>query len=358
MRIAFFCDGTWNEPASNTNVWRMHCASLQIPNEQNISYDAGVGTDGNPLDHLFGGALGAGLFGKIKDGYTRISNLYTQDDEIFIFGFSRGAYTARCIAGMIAVCGLPTQNIDAGFLDAAFAVYRKQADSTTLAKYAMYDAKLTMVGVWDTVGSLGIPALWGGISDLVYGFLSPQLHPDVKNAYHAMAIDEQRVQFPATLWEGPFDSDQTVEQVWFSGVHSDVGGGYTPDPNDNNTRLADVTLGWMMSRAQALGLVFDPAVLSQFVRSDGSSALGGRFAMDALHNSRTGLYTFTPVHHRPVLAGSTNSSTPVLSNSVKVRCEHDTSYRPVNLALVAAGAPDPGVYSMEDTVAETEPLDW
>lgn len=358
MRIAYFCDGTWNDPASNTNVWRMHNATLHIVDEQSAGYDQGVGTDGNPLDHLFGGALGLGLIGKIKDGYTYIANLYTPGDDIFIFGFSRGAYTARCIAGMIAVCGLPTQKTDPGFLDAAFSVYRKQADIATLAAYAMFDAQLKMVGVWDTVGSLGIPAFWGGIDDAQYGFLSVQLHIDVKNAYHALALDEQRKQFPATLWQPPFDATQNVEQVWFTGVHSDVGGGYTPDPNDNGTRLADITLGWMMGHAQALGLVFDPAVVSNFIAPTGDTVLGGRYATDVLHDSRTGLYAAIPPVHRPVAAGSTSSGSPIISNSIVIRCEHDTSYRPVNLALVGVGVPDPGIYSQEDTVLQAEPLAW
>lgn len=170
-----------------------------------------------PSTNYWVGALGAGLVNKIKTRYAQIAHVYGAGDDIFLFGFSRGAYTARSLAGMIAICGLPTQNVDEECVDTAFEAYRDQANRQmlldSLSGYAMDNAKIKMLGVWDTVGSLGIPAAWGGIDTVQYGFLDTSLHPDVLNAYQALAIDEQRAQFPPTLWEGQFAAGQTVEQV-------------------------------------------------------------------------------------------------------------------------------------------------
>ncbi|MBV8673667.1 MAG: DUF2235 domain-containing protein [Acidobacteriaceae bacterium] len=348
MRIAHFCDGTWNDPANNTNVFRLFTATLQIPGQQHAAYDTGVGTGGNPIDKLLGGGLGAGLVTKIKDGYTQIAHVYDPGDDIFLFGFSRGAYTARSLAGMIAICGLPTQNLDQECVDTAFEAYRNQAQRSmlldSLKSYAMDDAKIRMLGVWDTVGSLGIPAAWGGIDDVQYGFLDASLHPDVLNAYQALAIDEQRAQFPPTLWESPFAPGQTVEQVWFSGVHCDVGGGYSASAEDNNTLLSDITLGWMAGKASALGLAIDPAFLLNH------SNLAARYSLDELHDSHTGVFLLTPPKPRTIPAGA------VLSNSVLIRCQNAVGYAPGNLTL-NTGVPDQ-TYSNMQTVLDAPVLSW
>jgi uncharacterized protein (DUF2235 family) len=141
-----------------------------------------------------------------------------------LFGFSRGAYTARSLCGMIAACGLPSQNVDDQQTELAFAAYRQhdltlrtQMLASLKQQYSPDNAQITMVGVWDTVGSLGIPATFGGIDLLGYGFLDTSLHPDVKFAYQALSIDERRREFPATLWSGPAVPGQVIEQVYFSG---------------------------------------------------------------------------------------------------------------------------------------------
>jgi alpha-ketoglutarate-dependent sulfate ester dioxygenase len=198
-RIVLCTDGTWDNTSSQTNVYRVFKA-LTVSAGQVGFYDDGVGADGLPIDRLAGGALGLGLFNKIKQGYTQIAHVYETADDIFLFGFSRGAYTARSIAGMIAICGLPTKNFDDNLVETAFQAYRQKDQRATLLaelnkKYDMYDAKLTMVGVWETVGALGIPAIFGGVDLLHYGFLDTSLHADVLNAYHALAIDERRAEF-------------------------------------------------------------------------------------------------------------------------------------------------------------------
>lgn len=328
-RIIFCADGTWDSSASNTNVYRIYKA-IQTTADQVPYYDDGVGSDGLPLEKLAGGAFGAGLFQKIKDGYTRIAHVYEAGDEIFLFGFSRGAYTARCVAGMIAVCGLPTENFSDDVVETAFQAYRfKEQRAGLLAelnkKCDLFDAKLAMVGVWDTVGSLGIPAIFGGVSPLIYGFLDTSLHPDVLHACHALAIDEKRSEFPATLWDaaGP---GQVLEQVWFCGVHCDVGGSYADDPN--GTALSDLTLGWMMSKAAAAGLTFDPAIAAKY-----ALPLDPKFALDGKHESWNVGWGFWK--HREIAADAS------IADSVYVRCEHDSSYRPPNLTIVGSG-PGPG----------------
>jgi uncharacterized protein (DUF2235 family) len=331
-RIAFCADGTWDGTSNDTNVFRLFNA-IQVSADQLPFYDSDGGADGNPIEKLLRGAFGTGLFQKVKDGYTRIAHAYEAGDEIFIFGFSRGAYTARSLAGMIANCGLPAQNFDDALVEAAFQAYRNKdrraAILAELGQYAMILPQITMVGVWDTVGSLGIPAIFGGVSPLVYGFLDTGLHPNIKNAYHALAIDERRPEFPATLWTGDPAPGQMIDQVWFCGVHSDVGGGYGgPTAGGEATALSDITLGWMLNKAQALWLDISPAALAWY-----SFPLDNKYALDQLHDSWNPLWGFP--HSRPIPVKSS------LVNSVVIRCQHQTGYQPNNLTL-QNGIPAPG----------------
>jgi uncharacterized protein (DUF2235 family) len=323
-RIAFCADGTWDGKSNNTNVFKMFNA-ITVSSGQLPFYDSGVGADGNPIEKLAGGAFGFGLFQKIKDGYTRIAHAYEAGDELFLFGFSRGAYTARSVAGMIANCGLPTKDFDDALVETAFQAYRNKDQRekllSELTQYGMdKNPQITMVGVWDTVGSLGIPAIFGKVSPLIYGFLDTGLHPNVKNAYHALAIDERRPEFPATLWTSAPAAGQTIEQVWFCGVHSDVGGGYEPSDADAGTALSDITLGWMMHRAKDLGLDIAPAALARY-----AVPLNGKYALDQLHDSWNPLWGFPIRRHI-----APNSS---LANSVVIRCQHHVGYQPGNLTL-------------------------
>ena len=332
-RIVFCADGTWDSPQNKTNVYKLYQAIVVSPDQLPL-YDDGVGSDGLPLERLVGGAFGIGLFQKIKDGYTKIAHAYEQGDDLYIFGFSRGAYTARSLAGMIAICGLPTQPFDANLVNTAFNAYRNKDQRAALlaglAPYGMFDAQIRMVGVWDTVGSLGIPAAFGGVDPLLYGFLDTSLHPDVKNAFHAMAIDERRREFPPTLWTSAPAPGQTLEQLWFVGVHCDVGGGYP------ETGLSDVTLSWMMNRANQLGLQFVDAVWNQY------RALDPKSALDQKHESWNLFWGFPRSRTFPGNA--------MLANSVAIRGAHDPTYRLKNLALQPDGTPA-ATYSITPVVA-------
>lgn len=323
--IAFFADGTWDEPANNSNVFRLYGMAKNDGVAQSASYDTGVGTDGTPLENLFGGAFGAGLFQKIKQGYADIASRYTPGDLLYIFGFSRGAYTARSLAGMIACSGLPTVNQnDPPCLDMAFEAYRNLSQRQMLLdalneSYKMDQAVIQFLGVWDTVGSLGIPAIFGGIDVGQYGFLDTGLHPSICNAVQAVSIDEKRLQFQPALWTSAPAPGQSLTQVWFTGVHCDVGGGYSPD--SNGAALSNITLHWMAVHAQTCGFIFNEGIFPPVpLPAD---------AVATLHDSLTGLYRICP-HARNILPNS------ALFTSVPLRCAAPAAvYSPENLHLVS-----------------------
>jgi uncharacterized protein (DUF2235 family) len=322
-RIVFCADGTWQAPVNNTNVYRLYKA-LTVASDQVTFYDDGVGADATGLNRVLQGAFGEGILQKIQDGYTKIAHVYDPGDEVFLFGFSRGAYTARSLAGMIANCGLPSGTFSDDCVRQAFAAYRDPANRAAilagLTPCGLATATIRMVGVWDTVGSLGIPAIFGGVDEKTYGFLDTGLHPDIKNAYQCLALDEKRAQFPATLWTGAPAAGQTVEQVWFSGCHGDVGGG-TPLAGgvDAGTRLCDITMGWMMAKAQALGVTLDPAIAAQY------GTLPAEFALDAIRE------TWTPADGPPKLRPVAPNAE--VSNSVGVRLKYALNYVPGSLTV-------------------------
>lgn len=340
--IIFCADGTWNHPGetsdglpADTNVYKFFKALTQSAT-QAPHYDDGVGADGMPIDRLMGGAIGDGLFQKIRDGYTVVARGYEDGDSIYLFGFSRGAYTARSLAGMIAICGLPAPGkfTDRAAAD-AFAAYRAGARRKPLldafvGRYDARDVKIAMVGVWDTVGALGIPGdLFAGLNVAVYGFLDTGLHPDVQAAYHAIAIDERRCEFVPTLWTSS-SPGQEIDQLWFAGVHADIGGGY------GETGLSDITLGWMMAKAAAKDLLFDPGVFSRY------ATLDPKHALDELHDSWNLAWGFP--QRRALSAGAT------IANSVAIRMRALSDYRPPNLP---AGFPDAlGALPIEKVIAD------
>ncbi len=322
-RIAYCADGTWDRASKQTNVYKLYKALLTTGDQVPL-YDDGVGSDGNPLVMILGGAFGTGLWQKIKEGYTKIAHVYEEGDEIYIFGFSRGAFTARSLAGMIAVCGLPTKNVTDDLVNLAFAAYRDEVNRAAklqkLAPWNMFAADIKMVGVWDTVGALGIPAVFGGVDPIFYGFLNTGLNPKIKNAFQAMAMDERRGEFMPTLWSGTPAADQYVEQVWFTGAHSDVGGGEA-DAAPGVQELSDIPLSWMIDKARGLGLQIDENIAKQYAHP-----LDSKYALNKFHESWN-LGWGIPVRRRV----PTNAT---IANSVLVRCLLDPDWRPSNLSFV------------------------
>ena len=335
-KIVICTDGTWNTPhgvsvaLNDTNVRKLFLALADSPGQMRY-YDSGVGTDGTPIDHLIGGAMGEGLFQKVQDGYEFLAYVWDPGDEIYLFGFSRGAYTARSLGGMIAAFGVPTKNFDNMTVRKIFAAYRqtdpaqRAAMKTALsAEYALADVNVRMIGVWDTVGALGIPGLlFSVLHQQRYGFLDTQLHPSIQNAYHAVSIDERRAAFLPTLWTNPDGSpranDKQVQQVWFVGVHSDVGGGYA------ESQLSDIALGWMMKNAIACGLDFTEAAKTAYLKLDPS------YAMGEAHDEWKLIPWGIPEHR-------TVSANAAVANTVQMRLSDKASaYRPENLSLTKTG---------------------
>lgn len=335
-KIIICADGTWNSShgvgafANDTNVRKLFCALADTPDQMRY-YDSGVGTDGTPIDHLVGGAMGDGLFEKVQDGYEFLAYVWDPGDEIYIFGFSRGAYTARSLGGMIAGFGVPNKNFDNRTVQKIFAAYR-QTDSKLRAsmkadlntEYALAEADVRMIGVWDTVGSLGVPGmLFSVLHQKKYGFLDTSLHPCVRNAYHAVCIDERRAQFQPTLWTNkdgsPRANDDQVQQVWFSGVHSDVGGGY------DDCELSEITLGWMMKNAISCGLVFSDDAMGKYLNVDPKNAQGP--AHDEWKIVPWGI-----PKHREV------PDNAAMANTVQMRLENLATYRPENLTITTKGS--------------------
>ena len=337
-KLIVCCDGTWNraDQAKNgaacpTNVVRL---AYRVANRdpagtpQILYYGQGVGT-GNALDRFTGGAFGGGLEANIFEAYRFLVANFEVGDELFLFGFSRGAYTARSLGGMIRKCGILKRPSIAQYA-AALALYREPdshpddagprafREQHSLAGLAGIPIKF--IGVWDTVGSLGVPVRglrW--LTRSKHEFHDTELSGSVAFAYHALALDERRAPFVPTLWLDKPKPGQVVEQTWFCGVHSDVGGGY-PERD-----LSDISLAWMIERAAApeVGLAFDAAT---------SDALAlAPDPLGALHRSKKGLYVVTPgVDREPVLDGS--DRTQSLHASVRVRWDGAAPpYRPRSL---------------------------
>ena len=289
-RVIVCCDGTWNDidrQSEDTNVFRMARAihATQKTDALQITlYLRGVGTAGLRIEKLVEGGIGLGVDDNIRSSYMFIAQNYLPKDEIFLFGFSRGAYTVRSLAGLINACGiLKRQRL--GDLPSAWAYYRSDPpphspqDFQTKYKTDCHaDAEIRFLGVWDTVGALGIPGgLFSPENARKFAFHDTGPCAAMKRGCHALAIDEHRHEFVPTLWTEPAPDGVKIEQVWFAGAHADVGGGYV------TRRLADIPLVWMAKKAEQEGLALDWGCLPD---PDALQDLA------ASHNSSSGLFSF------------------------------------------------------------------
>jgi uncharacterized protein (DUF2235 family) len=335
-RIAVFCDGTWNTPDESkdgqlcqTNVAKMAGALLPTSidgKEQLLYYDTGIGSEGNLIKRAFDGATGSGITENILQAYRFIIGNFEPGDELFLFGFSRGAYTVRSLSGLIRNSGiLKIENTDQ--VKRAFKIYRsRKADLQPRAIEATLFRKsfaieestiIKFIGVWDTVGSLGNPLWLTGMLSRRNQFHDTGLSTKINYAYHALAVDENRKNFEATLWhQKPNSTGQVLEQVWFPGVHSDIGGGYP----ETETGLSDISLKWMIDKAENCKLSFGPLT----VNPD---------PLAVKHESYIGFYTLQKKLFRPIgsvnpVEGETNES---IHPSVIERYKNDSIYRPKNL---------------------------
>ncbi len=256
-RLIVLFDGTWNTREDRTNVARMADAIAPagpdgVPQEK--WYDPGPGT--NWYDRIRGGAFGYGVSRNIREGYRWVAERWVADaSEVFVFGFSRGAYTARSLVGLIRKCGLLRRPADE-LVEQAYALYRNKdlhPDSAETAAFRAahsHEIRVKFIGVWDTVGSLGVP-LTGALipwSRDHYQWHDTELSKIVEYAYHAVALDEHRKDYEAALWTKLKPENREVEQRWFIGAHANVGGGYRYD------KLHHIPLRWLQEKAAACGL--------------------------------------------------------------------------------------------------------
>lgn len=268
-KIVICADGTWNRPEKNlkedfpTNVLKLARGLAVNDNDQDkqvVFYDWGIGSY---HDNFAGGALGAGLEKNVMDCYRFLVHNYEPGDEIFLFGFSRGAYTIRSLCGLINNCGI-LKSSEGRLIESAFNLYKtkKHKPSSPYSvnwrnRLAVEDkTMIKFVGVWDTVGAMGLPFSIFGLINKKHLFYDRKLGSNIEVARHALCLDELRDDFEPTIWIPRPGVD--LKQVWFAGVHSDVGGGYKPD--SDKTVLADIPLIWMLNEAKACGLSFEPYI--------------------------------------------------------------------------------------------------
>jgi len=335
-RIAIFCDGTWNTPdkAENgkqcqTNVVKMANALSTLSTdgkEQLLYYDLGIGSEGSLIKRVYDGATGTGISEKILQAYRFVILNYQKGDELFLFGFSRGAFTVRSLSGLIRNSGiLKSENLDK--INRAFSIYHsrkpeyqpREVEATLFRKtFAVEETtRIKFIGVWDTVGALGNPLVLNGIINKQNQFHDTDLSSRVDNAFHALAVDEKRKNFEATLWhQQPNSSGQILEQVWFPGVHSDVGGGYP----ENETGLSDIALHWMIEKAKSCHLNFDEITLKANPMALSHETYSGFYKLQAR--------LFRPIGMAEPKRGATNE---FIHPAVVERYKNDRNYRPRNL---------------------------
>ena len=329
-RIVICTDGTWNEPDQKnegfdvrrpSNVVKVARGVLPVTSDgvsQIVYYDQGVGTH-SFVDKLLGGATGVGLVDNILQAYRFLVHNYQFGDQIYLFGFSRGAYTARSLSGLINAIRLLRKD-QVYWLPEGYELYRSKATQATLKKYRTLNKStippIEAVCVWDTVGAVGIPiGFLKEISRRKYSFHDQILSSNVDHGYHALAIDEKRDSFEPTLWLGKSRSDQILEQIWFAGVHSGIGGGYRDDG------LADCALHWMVEKASSHGLEFNKRYLNHF-KAD---------PLDTFYESRKNFYKLTAKHIRPINHSKTRGES-VHSTAIERYNSEKVEYQPSNLS--------------------------
>jgi hypothetical protein len=320
MKNIILCsDGTGNsgDHANSTNVFKLYkTVELQSTNQLSY-YDDGIGSTGNKYIKIISGALGFGFKANLISLYSYLVRHYEPGDKVYLFGFSRGAATIRALAGMIEVIGLLRADYDeittGGRVDSIklkikmytlMHLYKHRVKHTNeiaelKEKHTHGAIDIEMVGVWDTVSALGFPQdsswLVVGVSKILeviserispYRFFNYQLNKNVKNAYHALAIDDDRYTFHPLLWDEKNEARPVnIEQVWFTGAHANVGGGYP------RTGLSSIPLDWMLERAKKHGIIFNEDMCED-VKAEMNDA-------GKLYDPRSGMhvyYRFSPRH--------------------------------------------------------------
>ena len=333
-RIVICADGTWNRPEKDpqkdypTNVLRVARAIRPVALDgvaQQVFYDWGVGSYQDPW---FVGISGKGVQKNIMDAYRYVVQNYAPGDELFFFGFSRGAYTVRSLCGLINNCGI-LKRADASLIQTAFDHYKRawpdyapegKASVVFRKKHAHAGSRtIKFVGVWDTVGAMGIPMSFLGLFDNRDEFYDAKLGMNVEVGRHALALNERRIDFQPTLWLPREGVD--MQQVWFAGCHGDVGGGHAPCP-DSGSVLSAISLQWMVKQASQFGLGLDKHVAAG-IKAD---------PLAAMHESRRTFYRLRERYARPIEPVVSHKTVDVkiptwIHRSVQTRWNADANYR-------------------------------
>lgn len=390
--IVVCSDGTGNTAMKGrgTNVFKLfEAVDIHLENTKQVTlYDDGVGTQSfNPLK-LLSGAIGLGLSKNVIQLYAELAHLYNPGDNIYLFGFSRGAFTVRTLAGLIYQCGVLDHDCKSeeelrNRAKEAYYAFRcrklavlerlfcnfigfllpkrccKKADLEMVRKnYALHhktfkahpDSEFSiippikMIGVWDTVSAMGFPVK--EISDFInliffrFKFENQDLADNVNRACHALSIDDERKTFHPLLWNENENTQPIIEQVWFAGVHANVGGGY---PKQG---MSLVTLDWMMRKANEQGLIFnahDQQILTEH-----------RNINDKLYDSRSGIksvYRYTPRDIGPLC--KRHGVTPRIHLSTFQRIAQSTEgYAPGNIPNTLVVVENSGSSAVCETVQD------
>ena len=332
-RLLVTCDGTWlnsdngllnGQIAQPSNVSRIGWAIKETSRDgipQVVHYQAGIGSQGSKLSREIAGAVGMGLRENVRESYSFVAINWRQGDEIFLLGFSRGAYTARSVGGLITEIGLLTRQ-GLPYFGEIFEDFQHKNDPNYVSKFpnepfpgkpafgrqyvqelskrglSQLGVPIKAIGVWDTVGSLGVPRIpflttLGLQSKSVreYSFYDTSLSENVENAFQALALDEHRSPFSPALWELRDNATTNMKQVWFPGVHSNVGGGY------DDQEVSDITLAWMMGRLEPFIDFHGDYLMSAYEANKAYYKQTGQrprwWSFGEIYNSLTGLYSIS-----------------------------------------------------------------
>lgn len=298
--IVICCDGTGNQfGKNNSNVVKLYAISQKVPGLQIAYYDPGVGTNHSPglgipinatLKKAFGLITGYGLYQNVYEAYSYLMENYEKGDRVYLFGFSRGAYTVRVLSGFIHMLGLLEKGCQ-NLIPYAFELYgkhirhpktgKKKPDFATAGSFKVRfsrECPISFLGIWDTVASVGYFGNWKS-------YPYTRNNPNVSVIRHAIAIDERRAFYTQNKL-GKAKEDQSIKEVWFAGVHSDVGGSYP----EEESGLAQIALQWMLNEAAEAGLMVDANEYAEVVLDANHSKRSGPNPLGKLHRSLKGFW--------------------------------------------------------------------
>ena len=360
--IVVCCDGTGNQFGdNNSNVVKLYSALIIDGKRQVGYYHPGVGTMGSPTSRnnvselwstVMGLAFGAGLLDNISDAYRYLMDVYEDGDNVYLFGFSRGAYTVRALAGVLHMYGLlcPGNDRLIPYIIRMYARKTRNAAGMTHTFEVAEGFKSTfcrpcplhLVGVWDTVSSVGW--IWDPLK-LPY----TAQNPDLANGRHAVSIDERRCYFRNNLWGAKLPTQNSLKQVWFAGVHSDIGGSYAPPQSG----LSQIALEWMLCEAVSLGLLVNPEKANQVLgrvpppppfptnpaQKINVSLKGFWWILEFLPHSYYDFATKTKKCRIPLGAPREIPEGSVLHQTVAEKLKLDPDYKPPNLPNTSSVEP-------------------